>query len=232
MPKSLLRCQECNRLLLLGPHNQAPAYRLRAGEPEPLEIRRDDEADFRAAHAKHCLDELRVVEGSVVSEGWWADPMRVSYFEATDGRETVVVRRHRTKLDRPVNYEVIPGAIEVRAVSVDVQSRDLARQLEAELGSDLAPPLVMRFVDAVQEFAGSLEPEDLEEICTDPRDPLVSYARLDEKHVIAILDLLRPDVPAETLRRLNRFVVENSEGDDVMNLMIRKAFTIRESQSA
>jgi hypothetical protein len=232
MSKTLLRCHDCNRLLLLGPHNQAPAFRLRAGDPEPVEIRRDDEADFRTAHARHRLSELSVVEGSAVSEGWWADPMRVSYFEATDGRETVVVRRRRTQIDRPVNYEVVPGMIDVRAVCIEVQSRDLARQLEVELGRDLSPRLVARFVNAVEEISSSLEPEDVEEICADSRDPLVSYARLDEKHVMAILDLLRPDVPADTLRRLHRFVLENSEGNDVMNLLIRKAFTIHEIQSA
>jgi hypothetical protein len=138
MNNTLLRCQDCNRLLLLGAHNRAPAWRMRAGDIEPVEVPRNDEEEFRRAHAGHRTGELSVVEGSFVSEGTWGDPMRVAYFEASDGRETVVVRRRRTHLDRPVIYEVVPGRIEVRTVGVEVQAGH-QRQIEADLPA-LDPP--------------------------------------------------------------------------------------------
>lgn len=230
MNKALLRCHDCNRLLLLGAHNRAPAWRMRAGDVEPVEVPRDDEEEFRRAHGRHRLGQLAVVEGSSVSEGSWGDPMRVTYFEATDGGETIVVRRHRTHLDRPVIYEVVPGRLEVRAVALEVQARDIERQIEADLPGLLDPAVVGRFIRGVEEIAGGLEPEDLEEVCIDSRDTLVAYARLDEKRVVEILDRIRKDVPADTLRRLHRFILDNAQGDDVMNLVIRKAFFLRDQE--
>jgi hypothetical protein len=231
MTKTLLRCHDCNRLLLLGSHNRAPAWRMRAGDMEPVEVPRNDEEEFRRVHARHRLGELAVVDGSFVSEGAWGDPMRVTYFEATDGHETVVVRRHRTQLDRPVIYEVMPGRLEVRAVTVEVQARDIRRQIEADLPGLLDPDVTERFVRAVEDIAGSLEPEELEEICVDARETLVAYARLDEKHVAEILDRIGAGLPPDTLRRLHRFILDNSEGDDVMNLVIRKAFFLRDQEN-
>ena len=229
MNKTLLRCHDCNRLLLLGAHNRAPAWRIRPGDREPVELQRNDEAEFRRIHAGHRLGDLAVVNGSFVSEGSWGDPMREVYFEATDGNETLVVRRRRTRMDRPVIYEVVSGRLEVRSVAVEAQARDIARQIEAELPGLLDADDITRFVSAVEEIAGGIEPEDLEEVCVDSRDTLVAYARLDEKHVAEILDLVGQGVAAETLRRLHRFIIDNSEGDDVMNLVIRKAFFLRES---
>jgi hypothetical protein len=227
MDRTLLRCHDCNRLLLLGAHNRAPAYRMRAGDLEPVEVPRDDELEFRQTHARHRLGELKVIGGSYVSEGYWGDPMRVAYFEAWDGHGKVVVRRRRTQLDRPVIYEVVPGVLEVRSVAIEVQARDLQRQLETELG-EIGANAIDRFIRALEEIAGGLEPEDLEEVCVDARDALVAYARLDEKLMGELLERMRPDVSAETLRRLDRFIDENSEGSDVMNLVIRKGFLIRE----
>jgi hypothetical protein len=228
MGKTLLRCLDCNRLLLLGPHNQAPAYRLTADGAEPTEIPQDDEAAFRAEHAGHRLGALEVIEGSSVSTGPWGDPMRESYFEATDGVETFVVRRWRTEIDRPVKYEVVPGALEIRPISIEVQSRDLERQLRADFPDNLDPDHARHFVRAVEEVAGNLEYDDLEEVCLDQRDPLLIYLRLDEKQVGEIVDRLGKVVPADTLQRLHKFILENREGNDVMNLVARKAFTVRE----
>jgi len=228
MSRTLLRCHDCNRLLLLGAHNRAPAWRMRAGDLEPVEVPRNDEEEFRRSHARHRLGELSVVNGSFVSEGVWGDPMRVAYFEATDGSGTVTVRRRRTQLDRPVIYEVVPGRLEVRTETVEVQARDIARQIEADLPGLLDAGAVARFIGAVEEIAGGLEPEDLEEVCVDTRDTLVAYARLDEKHVAEILDRIRGEVPADTLSRIHRFILGNTEGDDVMNLVIRRAFFLRD----
>ncbi len=227
MGKTLLRCLDCNRLLLLGPHNRAPAYRLTADGGEPVEVPQDDEAAFRGGHAGHRLGTLEVIEGSSVSTGHWGDPMRESFFEATDGTETFVVRRWRTEIDRPVKYEVVPGALEIRPISIEVQSRDIELQLRADLPDNLDSDHIRHFLRAVEDVAGSLEYDDLEEVCVDQRDPLLIYLRFDEKQVGEIIDRLGALVPADTLQRLHEFILENREGNDVMNLVARKAFTVR-----
>jgi hypothetical protein len=201
-----------------------------AENEEPVEVPQDDEAAFRSEHAGHRLGELQVIDGSSVSTGPWGDPMRESYFKATDKKKAFVVRRWRTRIDRPVKYEVVPGALEVRAISIEVQSRDIERQLRADFPEGLDPEHARHFIRAVEEVAGNLEYDDLEEVCVDQRDPLLTYLRLDEKHVGEILDRLGEVVPPDTLQRLNKFILENREGNDVMNLVARKAFAIRESR--
>lgn len=231
MTQTLLRCYDCNRLLPLGAHNRAPDWRTGPGGCGYLEIPRDDEERFRRIHAGHRLGECRVVEGTTVGEGSAADPMRVTYFEAMDGRETVVVRRVRTRLDRPVIYEVLPGRLVIRPVALEVQSRDLRRQLEFELGEKLAADTIRRFVGAVEEVAERLDPDDLDEVGSDARDARLAYVRLGENHLAEILDRLRNDAPAESLRWLHRFMAENLEANDVMNLVLRKTFFVEKGGS-
>lgn len=226
MSKKLLRCIDCNRLLLLGPHNRAPSYRFRGADLEPIELHCDDEAAFRKEHQEHATDTLTVVAGSYVSNGVWGDPMRESFFEATNGEEIFVVRRWRTHLDRPVIYEVLPGVLDVRTVAIEVQKSDLERQLEVELGETLDSEFLRRFVKTVEDIAGDLDHSDLEEVCIDRRDPLINYLRLSDKHVAEILDRLGEDIPADALKNLRNFIIRNSEGDDVMNLIARKAFAV------
>jgi len=232
MSKRLLRCADCNRLLLLGPHNRAPSYRFEASNLDPIELYCDDEAEFRGQHEGHAMDEVSLIEGSYVSTGTWGDPMREGYFEATDGKNVFVVRRWRTRLDRPVTYEVVPGVLDVQPVSIEVQRKDLERQIEADLSEGIDRRILKQFVQAVENVASNLEYEDLEEVCADRRDPLVTYLRFNEKHVAEILDQISTAAPAVVLRRLREFVRENSEGDDVMNLVARKAFAVREPAGA
>ena len=226
MSKKLLRCTDCNRLLLLGPHNRAPSYQFRGDDLEPIELHCDDEAAFREEHQDHSTDTLTVVAGSYVSNGVWGDPMRESFFEATDGHTVFVVRRGRTQLDRPVVYEVLPGVLDVRTVAIEVQKNDLERQLEVELGKTLDSEVLRRFVKTVEDIAGDLDHSDLEEVCIDRRDPLINYLRLNDKHVAEILDRLGESVPADALKNLHNFITRNNEGDDVMNLIARKAFAV------
>ena len=67
MSKKLLLCNDCNRLLLLGPHNRAPSYRFQGDELEPIELHCDDEAAFKEEHGDHDTDSLTVVPNSFVS---------------------------------------------------------------------------------------------------------------------------------------------------------------------
>ncbi len=231
MSKKFLRCEDCNRLLLLGPHNRAPSYRFEGANLEPIELHCDDEAEFRQVHAEHRTHELRLVEGSYVSTGVWGDPMREGYFEATDDRQRFVVRRWRTHLDRPVTYEVVPGVLDVQPVSIEVQRDDLERQLKADFPDGVEGRLLERFVEAVEEVADGLEYDDLEEVCIDRRDPLVVYLRFNDKQVAEILDHLAPGAAPAALLRLRQFISENSEGDDVMNLLARKTFAVRDDAS-
>jgi hypothetical protein len=129
-------------------------------------------------------------------------------------------------------YEVVPGSIEVTVGSIEAQTRDIERQLKADFGDALAPELIQQFTRTVEDIAGSLEYEDLEEVCVDGRDPLVSYLRLDEKHHAEILDRLGDDVSPDAIQLLEKFIFENCEGDDVMNLVVRKAFAIKNDHAA
>jgi hypothetical protein len=230
MLTTLLRCYDCNRLLSLGPHNRAPGWSARVDPAEDLEIPWDDEEDFRLIHAGHRLGEVRIREGTAIGKGCWGDPTRAIWFEATDGRETILVRRHRMRIDRPAVYEVIPGRLVSGPGAPEVQARDLRRQLDFDLGDKVPATIRGRFVAAVEEVAAGLFAEDLENVGADPQDALVEYARLGEDNRAQILDRLRDSVPEEILRRLHRFMIENMQGNDVMNLRLRKSFFIREQE--
>jgi hypothetical protein len=61
------------------------------------------------------------------------------------------------------------------------------------------------------------------------RETLVAYAHLDGEAVAEILDSVREDVPAKPCAAAS-IILDNAQGDDVMNLVVRKAFFLRDGE--
>ncbi|MDP3940200.1 MAG: hypothetical protein Q8R92_18955, partial [Deltaproteobacteria bacterium] len=127
-----------------------------------------------------------------------------------------------------VARQEVEGEIQAAGGLERGQRDDLERQLKADFPDGFDGRLLARFVEAVEEVADGLEYDDLEEVCIDRRDPLVIYLRFNDKQMAEILDHLAADAAPAALRLLRQFIKDNSEGDDVMNLLARKAFAVRD----
>jgi hypothetical protein len=104
--RRFLYCRDCNAVHHVTPFDTAPSY-----ERVGLAIRetpRDDRGQFMDRHSGHRIGDLISVAESCPQGGQSADPMKVTYIEVTDGRESFVLRSFRSSIADPLSYEVLP----------------------------------------------------------------------------------------------------------------------------
>ena len=117
-----IRCIECNEVAHVTDYDCSPEYQWDEARGEVIEKSVDDMRDFMLQHGRHTIEELSRVSDSFVSEGSYVEPLRVSYIEATNGKEWFVIKTWRDDINDPLRYELIPGWIKT-TFSLEVQSQ-------------------------------------------------------------------------------------------------------------
>src|SRR4030067_2730725 len=93
---------------------------------------KDDFQDFLRNHRGHRLEDLKIIEDSFVSEKSYSEPVKTSYFKATNGREHFVVKRFRERIDQPLKYQLIRGDYSLKCIDLQIQSEAIRKQLETK----------------------------------------------------------------------------------------------------
>ena len=114
------------------PFDQCPEYHYAETTGEYYAREQDDELDFSRKHRGHRTEELTMLDNPMYSEGPYFDPQRILYFEATNGRETFLIKRWRKSVLEPIRYDVVPGRLEVQK-TVEIQKGSLEKQMRYEL---------------------------------------------------------------------------------------------------
>lgn len=231
MSERWIRCVECNRVARVTPFDRLPAYSHDERCGGFIETAVDDEACFMELHRHHTLEELFVIKGSFISEGRYGEPLKVSYFEASNGTERFVIRGCRHSISRPMEYELIAGYIET-SYRRDVQKREIKRQLAEEIQDPpLAATKVERFIQTVERVVAQFPPRDPIEITAETDTPLVSHCRLGPGAIREIMALCGAFLDGAELRRLEHFIGENNSYNQPMTLLLKRTFTIRKTQT-
>jgi len=230
MVKKLIRCTQCNRII---PGLEAFGD---FGEPSSLpgvEWSSEDlqeQKEFFSHHYGHPLEELSVDPETYVSDKPSFEPMKVAYFEATNGEEKFLIRRLRERLDRPASYELIPGRIQVSEVSLEIQEKDLLRQISHQNGSlPLPPEKIKKFVDAFRDEVKKIPPEKFAEemeMVQQGETPLLAFGSLSEAHWERILQRCERDFEPSELEWIEKFIRENQQPGDVLALQIKRKVSI------
>jgi hypothetical protein len=114
--RRFIYCRFCNAVHHVTPFDTAPVF-----ETDGVEIReipRDDRRDFFDRHIGHTLGELisHNDEQRCEPEEFF-DPMKVCYFDVTDGNSTFIARSFRNSISEPLNYEMLPRQLSFWEVS-------------------------------------------------------------------------------------------------------------------
>jgi hypothetical protein len=182
-------------------------------------------------HGKHTLEELFVIRDSFISEGRYGEPLKVKYFEASNGRERFVIRGSRSDVTRPITYKLIPGYIET-SFRREVQSRAIRRQLAEEIKNpSLAEDRVELFIRVVEQVAAQFPLRDRIEITAETDTPLVSHCKLGAGAIREILSLCKGVFDGAELNRLERFIQNNNSYNEPMTLLLKRTFRIQRKQS-
>ena len=185
----LIHCINCHEIYLRTRFDQTPEY-----EWEPLNslresqgIEKDDFQDFLRNHRGHQLENLKIIEDSFVSEKPYSEPVKVSYFKATNGRENFVVKRFREKIDQPLKYQLIRGDYSLKCIDLQIQSETIRKQLEREMKPFLTKTQIDTFLEFYHHVGQKLDVNSLERVPEESPTPLEIYYKMDDFSLMYLL---------------------------------------------
>jgi hypothetical protein len=179
----LIHCINCDAIFLKTPFDDWPAY---GSYPSHLpdnfqSIERDDFKDFLRNHRGHRLEDLKIIEDSFVSEKPYFEPVKVSYFRATNGKENFVIKKFRESIDEPLKYELIAGDYSLKCRGIEIQSEEIRKEFEKEFKATPIPPnKIAAFLKLYQRIAESADPENLERVPEESPVPLEIFYKVDD----------------------------------------------------
>ena len=179
----VIRCTSCNEVCMKTPYDQwTEVETSRDGSLATVrETQRDDYRDFLSIHRAHRLEALRIVEDSYVSERPYTEPVKESYFKATNGREVFVIKKFRTEIQEPLRYQLVKGDFELRCKSVDIQSAAIQKQLQKEWTlTPISPTKVTTFLRLLRHIVETMDIRQLERVPEESALPLEVFYKMDD----------------------------------------------------
>ncbi len=227
-----IRCLTCNEIFLRTPYDQWPEieYPVAVSMDAPHFIEKDDYQDFLKHHQNHPLEHLEVLQDSFVSEQPYIEPMKVSYFKATNGKEIFVIKKFRKKIDDPLTYECIPGDFSLKLLRLEIQPEAIIKQLAREINASLlSQKQIEAFLKLFQKVLKTVDINNLERIQEDSPHPLEVYYKLDELSIAYLLRNCRNIFTGKAYREVEEFIHRHKE-DGV--LLLKGIYQIQIHESA
>jgi hypothetical protein len=179
----LIHCIHCHAIFLKTPFDRWPAYESYPSHlPDNFRsIQRDDFKDFLRHHHGHRLENLKIIEDSFVSEKSYFEPVKVSYFRATNGKENFVIKKFRESIDEPLKYELIAGDYSLRCMGIEIQCEEITKQFEQEFKATPMPPhRIAAFLKLYQRIAETADSGNFERVPEESPVPLEIFYKIDD----------------------------------------------------
>ena len=223
--EQLIRCRKCDEIFLKTPFDPYPEYQW---EPDHSSetfqiIGRDDFQDFLIHHHGHQLENLEIIEDSFVSEKAYSEPVKTSFFKATNGKEKFVIKKFRENINEPLKYQLIPGDYSLKCTNIEIQSEEISRQLKRELKPHLSQTQIDAFLKLYRQIVENIDIKDLERIPEESHYPLEVYYKLDDLHLIYLLRNCRNTFKGQEYSAMEEFIQRHKD-DGV--LLLKTTFKI------
>jgi len=223
-------CRNCGAVHHVTDFDRAPNYFAAAGEAEAKPA--DDWRAFMNQHAGHGLEALKALGEQYVPDGSAADPMAVAYIEVTNGHREFLLRRARRSIGEPVRFERIEARFGEPVVVVEIQEREIRKELKLRLswapGHGLSDEKIDFFIALFRDAASQVDARGLTAIEPSYADDNISYAALEERTKDFLLDRCARYFAGAELEALRRFVETHTAGSDVLTLQLRRRVPIEE----
>jgi len=185
----IIRCKNCDAIIMKTPFDQYPEYELSPeGSFEDFRmIEKDDFQDFLILHHGHQLENLKIIEDSFVSERAYSEPVKTSFFKATNGKDKFVVKKFREKIDEPLKYQLISGDYSLQCTTIEIQEKEISKQLINEVKPPLSQTQIAAFLKLYRHVAEDIDPKALERVSEESPHPLEIYYKMDDLRLMYLL---------------------------------------------
>ncbi len=217
----LIRCIKCDEIFFQTPFDRSPEYELTQdlSTDSFRTIPRDDLQDFLKNHRGHQMENLMIIEDSFVSEKDYAEPTKTSYFKATNGKESFLIKKSREKISEAIKYELVSGDLLLECTGIQIQAEEIEKQMERELA--LPKQEISVFIKLYRRIAERMEIENLERVPEESPNPLEVYYKMDDISLAFLLRNCRNLFRGQEYLRIERFV-EGHKEDGV--LLVKATF--------
>jgi hypothetical protein len=226
-----LCCIDCGEGFMKTPFDQCPEYECDPNHPsEPVQvIKRDDFQEFLITHHGHRLEDLEIIENSFVSEKNYLEPVRSSYFKATNNkREKFLIKRVREKIGEKVRYEIIPGDYFLECAGVEVQSEEITKQLKMEFRTyPFSESKISAFLRLYKRIVRGIDTKNLERISEESFHPLEEFYKMDDTSLFYLLRNCRNIFKGMEYSDIEEFIYRHKD-DGVLLLKAVYKIQIRE----
>jgi hypothetical protein len=222
----LIRCKNCDEIIMKTPFDQYPEYEWDTGRsPENFRsIEKDDFQDFLIHHHGHQLENLKIVEDSFVSERAYFEPIKTSFFKATNGKEKFVIKKFRGKIDEPLKYQLISGDYSLKCTAIEIQSEEISKQLKRELKPPLSQTQIAAFLKLYRAIVENINIHDLERISEESPYPLEIYYKIDDLHLMYLLRNCRNLFKGQEYSAIEEFIHRHKDNGV---LLLKATFKIQ-----
>jgi hypothetical protein len=201
----------------------SPRYEWHEGEIKEQEA--NDRQAFLQRHKGHKTERL-IPLTPPISDKPYSEPLKISYFEATNGKRRFLIKRWRSEIDDPVIYEIIDGSIALTNGKVRAQTEAIKKQLKADKNLFISGKKKDCFINAILAEVEKLDLDTLE-VSAEGETPLISYYPLGSDSVTRILTRCEDTFDQHELNRLRDFIIEHNEYDGVMTVVEEKKFVVK-----
>jgi hypothetical protein len=225
-----IRCRNCGAIHHVSLFDRSPVYDLVAGEVQEKQV--DDWRAFMDRHAGHKLEPLQSTGNTVFPRGSACDPMNVAYVQVTDGKQSVLLRRSRSSIKEPFDYELVDGSLVQTEVCLEIQADAIRKEMQLHFSWAPAMPLsdeqINFFIACFGQVVQGLDPETL---CANDFDSAdqTSYCQLPQSVIDELLMKCCGYYSANHLAALRRFAEEHRDHGDVMALIKRSTIVFVQS---
>ena len=227
----LIRCKNCDEIFMKTPFDQYPEYEFDSNRSFESfrSIETDDYQDFLTHHQGHQLENLKIIEDSFASEKPYSEPIKASFFKATNGKEKFVIKKFREKIDEALKYLLIPGDYSLKCAAIEIQSEEISKQLKRELNPPLSQNKIDAFLKLCHAIAEDIDIKDLERIPEESHHPLEIYYKMDDIRLMYLLRNCRNIFKGQEYSAMEEFIHRHKD-DGV--LLLKATYKIQLTEIA
>lgn len=164
MNDEIIVCFDCRKAIKLTEYDNYPEYNVEDEGNYIEEIEKDDRTEFNEKHHGHNISLLKILEGEILSRGYFSEPMNESIIKATDGAKNYYIRSWRENSADKMEYELVKENIMVRMEHIGFDSNEFLESLDRILMKEkLERTLKDKIMDVVNKNMNSME-ENLEKV--------------------------------------------------------------------
>ncbi len=218
-----IRCIDCDEVFMRSCHDQCREYQYDPNHStDPLQtVEKDDFQDFLITHHGHRLEYLDIIADSFVSESPYSEPIKTSYFRATNKKEKFVIKRFRESIEEPIKCQLIAGDYLLECQGVEIQSEEIVQQLKAEFKRyPLSQTQLSTFLKLYRRIVETIDVKNLERISEESCHPLEIYYRMDDTSLFCLLRNCRNIFKGKEYSDIEEFILHHKD-DGVLLLKAR-----------